>query len=222
MLISVGFLLFLLVLLEKNTQAQWVPLAAAEGRNNLRNRDTSTEGKKNSIISRDSRTKATADTRGNLGPASIVIQKIPGNDWLKDRWQAASDMGGTAIPGAHWVTIDFNRLVRAYRAIVDWETAFANDYRIQVRSSVEDAWTVLYDGTIETDRRRFLTRSETGQSPGVKEKRPLHILHDIDISRGAVTMSLPFRYLQLYIVRPAAGWGVSVWQLDVFGENIVT
>ena len=222
MLISVGSFLLLLVLFAENTQAQWVPLAADESRSNLRNRDTSTAGKKNSIISRDSRTTATADTRGNLGPASIVIQKIPGNDWLKDRWQAASDMGGTAIPGAHWVTIDFNRLVRAYRAVVDWETAFANDYRIQVRISLEEAWTVLYDGTIEADRRRFLTRSETGQSPGVKAKRPLHILHDIDISRGAATMSLPFRFLQLYIDRPAAGWGVSVWQLDVFGENIVT
>ena len=220
MLICVEFLWALLALLIEEVQPQWLPVAAAEDRNYLRNQDTSVSRKKNSIISRDSRTTASADTRGNLGPASVVIQEIPGNDWLKDRWQAASDMGGTAIPGAHWVTIDFNRPVRAYRAIVDWETAYANDYRIQVRTNAEEAWIILYDGTSESDRRRFLTRSETGQSPGVKAKRPLHILHDIDISRGATTMSLPFRFLQLYIDRPAAGWGVSVWQLDIFGENI--
>lgn len=221
MLVCVWFLLALLaLLLTDEVQPQWLRVAVAESRNSLRNQDTSASRKRNSIISRDSRSTATADTRGNLGPAAVVIQEVPGNDWLKDRWQAASDMGGTAIPGAHWVTIDFNRPVRAYRAVVDWETAYANDYRIQVRSSAEEAWMVLYDGTIESDRSRFLTRSETGQSPGVKLKRPLHILHDIDISRGSTTMSLPFRFLQLYIDRPAAGWGVSVWQLDVFGENL--
>ena len=47
------------------------------------------------IISRDIRVKVTADTLGNLGPPSVMIQKFPGSNWIKDRWQAASDMGGT-------------------------------------------------------------------------------------------------------------------------------
>jgi hypothetical protein len=203
-------------MLLRSALPQWVPDVRTY--NNLRARDVR---KMNSIISRDSRTRVTADTRGNLGPASVVIQGVPGTDWLKDRWQAASDMGGTAIPGAHWLTIDFNREVRAYRALVDWETAYAEAYRIQVRSTPDEPWQVLYDGTVATDS-RFMTSSETGQSPGVKAKRPLHIIHDVDISRGASGMTSPFRFLQLFIEKPAAGWGVSVWQIDIFGENTTT
>ncbi len=46
------------------------------------------------IISRCGNVSVTCDARGNLGPCSVLIQKIPGTDWLLDRWQAASDMGG--------------------------------------------------------------------------------------------------------------------------------
>ena len=51
-------------------------------------------------LTRDPRVSATCDVRGNLGPCSVVVQETPGNDWLRDRWQAASDMGGTAIKRA--------------------------------------------------------------------------------------------------------------------------
>jgi hypothetical protein len=27
------------------------------------------------------------------------------------------------------------------------------------------------------------------------------------------------RYLRVYINKPARGWGVSLWQVDVYGEN---
>ena len=50
---------------------------------------------------RDPRVTATCDTRGNLGPCSVVVQpapapscgptiyrRVPGSDWLRDRWQA--------------------------------------------------------------------------------------------------------------------------------------
>ena len=40
---------------------------------------------------------ARCDVRGNLGECGVILNR--GDDWLKDRWQAASDMGGTAIPG---------------------------------------------------------------------------------------------------------------------------
>lgn len=49
--------------------------------------------KKTEIISRVLDVSVTCDTRGNLGPCSVVVQASPGSDWLKDRWQAASDMG---------------------------------------------------------------------------------------------------------------------------------
>ena len=60
----------------------------------------------------------TSSARGNLGPSSVLNQDPPGKDWLKDRWQAASDMGGTAIPGCHWVKLDFSRLLEVLHAIL--------------------------------------------------------------------------------------------------------
>ncbi len=42
-------------------------------------------------------------------------------------------MGGTAIPGRHWVVLDLGRPVRAATAVLDWEAAFAKDYRIEVQ-----------------------------------------------------------------------------------------
>jgi hypothetical protein len=44
---------------------------------------------KSKLLARFDNVISTADVRGNLGPASVVIQKSPGNDWIKDRWQAA-------------------------------------------------------------------------------------------------------------------------------------
>ena len=55
-----------------------------------------------SSLTRDPRVSAACSVRGNLGPCDVVIQGAPGSDWLKDRWQAASDMGGTAIKGRHY------------------------------------------------------------------------------------------------------------------------
>ena len=156
----------------------------------------------------------------------------PGTDWLRDRWQAASDMsvepihhlsvalrssfslnmcvyvsmclgvyiyvththtlalclshtlalslslsltlssyrGGTAIPGHHWVQMDFPSPHLFDQVILDWETAYATAYRIEARrgrrgagSSIssseaeeaeEDAWVVLYDGTLPPGQQR--------------------------------------------------------------------
>ena len=71
---------------------------------------------------------ARCDVRGNLGECGVILNR--GDDWLKDRWQAASDMGGTAIPGPHKVEIDLGRDVRVCSVEIDWETAYAKDYTI--------------------------------------------------------------------------------------------
>ena len=86
------------------------------------------------IISRNPTVTVTSDTRGNLGPCSVVVQDPPGTDWIKDRWQAASDMGGTAIPGVHYVALDFHRTVLAHTVHLDWETAFSGNLRICIIS----------------------------------------------------------------------------------------
>ena len=72
-----------------------------------------------SSLTRDPRVSAACSVRGNLGPCDVVIQGTPGSDWLKDRWQAASDMGGTAIKGRHWIELDLGRSVAARRVLID-------------------------------------------------------------------------------------------------------
>ena len=79
--------------------------------------------------------------------------------------------------------------------------------------------------------------TRTGQSPGVKTIMPLHIIHSINwtttLSGGDVDSTIKYeaegkkddtirtlRYLRLYILKPAVGWGVSLWQLDVFGTYV--
>lgn len=63
----------------------------------------------------------------------MLNQNPPGTDWLNDRWQAASDMGGTAIAGRYWIMLDFSRLaisssILATKVVLDWGTAYATDY----------------------------------------------------------------------------------------------
>jgi len=195
------------------------------------------------LISRSDKVRITSSVRGNLGPASVLNQSPPGKDWIKDRWQAASDMGGTAIKGEHWVMLDFTNLSEVYitKIVLDWETAFAKDYRIEGRTtlppdpknevgSMDDGWCILYDGKLEEDNKNNMsmahrTVEDYGQSPGVKQKLPLHIVHTIEWTpeldeketRGDNKNCHKLKYLRVFIRKPARGWGVSLWQVDVFG-----
>jgi hypothetical protein len=183
-------------------------------------------------LSRSGNVIATADVRGNLGPASVVVQAKPGPDWLHDRWQAASDMHGKNIPGRHWIQLEFPSNIVIESITLDWETAYASDYRIEGSlrpiSSEDDSnnqkgddhhtgndlvWTI-FDGT---DPNQQSARSETksGQSPGVKAKMPLHIVHTIHPILDDAKK--PVRFLRLHILKSVTGWGVSLWQFDVYG-----
>jgi len=154
----------------------------------------------------------TSSVRGNLGPPSVVVQDPPGDDWLRDRWQAASDMHGSAIPGRHFVQLAFPEDVIPTKAILDWEAAYADDYVLEV-SSDGIAWRTLYDGADAAQRRNFRSVKESGQSPGVKKKTPLHVVHTIGpFERGGSAS-----YIRVNIRKPAMGWGVSLWQIDVYG-----
>ena len=65
----------------------------------------------------------TSDVRGNLGPVGVIVQNPRGTEWLKDRWQAASVMGGTAIAGKHWIEMNLNRFVQSETIVLDWKAA---------------------------------------------------------------------------------------------------
>lgn len=192
------------------------------------------------LISRNANVTVTSSARGNLGPPSVLNQEKPGTDWLKDRWQAASDMHGSAIPGTHWVLLDFSSMfsntkgaIRITKAILDWETAFASDYRIETRMDAptsaggeNDDWCLLFDGGKESfgqsGQYPHASVEEHGLSPGVKERLPLHVIHKIYWMEGVHSdvydeQCLSMRYLRIFIRKSARGWGVSLWQVDVYG-----
>lgn len=127
-------------------------------------------------------------------------------------------MGGTAIKGSHWIILDFtNNVNNINKIVLDWESAYCEDYRLEIKLTKEDNnWFVIYNGTNPNDIIRRTT-IKSGQSPGVKYKMSLHIKDTIDFNNIDIK---PFRYLRLYIVKPAHFWGVSLWQFDVYGEVI--
>ncbi|KAL3923546.1 MAG: hypothetical protein SGARI_006198 [Bacillariaceae sp.] len=160
----------------------------------------------------------TADVRGNLGPANVVIQG--GNDWLKDRWQAASNMHGQNIPGKHWIIMEFTEPIVVSKMVLDWETAYCKDYVVEGSMEAivdgednhDDNLLTLFDGREPNDQ-AIRSEQKFGQSPGVKQKMPLHIVHTIPF----VHSSKPVKYLRLHILKSVTGWGVSLWQWDIYG-----
>ena len=168
-------------------------------------------------LSRTGKVVATADVRGNLGPASVVVQPHPGKDWIHDRWQAASDMHGTAIKGVHWILLDFGEEVVADEIILDWEAAYSERYRLEAslipitaETTMDQVW-IVFDA-LDPLHKAQIRIEKKGKSPGVKTETPLHVIH-----KFRAQTSKPFRYLRLYILGSAMGWGVSLWQFDVIG-----
>ena len=164
---------------------------------------------------------ATADVHGNLGAPAVVVQEPQGTDWLKDRWQAASDMHGTAIGGQHWVKVQLAALSTVLRVRLDWESAFCDDYVLEATENVKgtDAWFPLFDtrNTATLSRR---TKREWGQSPGVESKVSLHIVHDLDTRPNNSGRAEPIRWVRLTMRKPAMGWGVSLWQISLWGHCV--
>ena len=170
------------------------------------------------LLSRNpKRVKISTDVRGNLGPPQVMIQNPPGKDWIHDRWQAASNMHGKAIPGQHWVMLEFDEPVVVSKIVLDWEAAYSDTYVI--KGSLEEISKenltggqvyTLFDSRVSTEGRQV---EEHGQSPGVKKKTPLHVVHTIN----EMNHNWPIKYLRIGILNSAMGWGVSLWQVDVYG-----
>ena len=133
---------------------------------------------------------AISDVRGNLADPSVVTNGKQG-DWLKDRWQAAKNMQGLAIPGPHFLEVDLEATCVIDRVVVDYEKAYAKDYAV-MGLAPSGGWAKLAAGR------------------DAAEARPAdqHIVHTL-----AVPSSAAFTKIKLDVVRPAARWGVSVWEL---------
>ena len=152
----------------------------------------------------------TTDVRGNLGPPESMLNN--GTDWIKDRWQAASDMHGTAIKGVHWVHLDFQRLVTVSTVILDWEAAYSDDYKIEGRLKDGEEYFNLFDSDNDGQQRKT---SEAGQSPGVKAKTPLHIIHTIEM----IKESDKIQQIRIWIRSSTMDWGVSLWEVKLLGRK---
>ena len=87
---------------------------------------------------------ADADVLVFLCAASVVTSSAV-QDWLKDRWQAAKDMSGSPIPGPHWVSVQLDDSQSLHSVVLDWETAFADDWALSVRKAGEDTWIDVFD-----------------------------------------------------------------------------
>ena len=170
------------------------------------------------LLSRDQQgVEVTTDVGGNLGPPSVLNQVVPGKDWLKDRWQAASDMHGTEIKGQHWVELDFTRMREQHAAVwpayavLDWETAVSTDYVVSGRRRLADegdAWTVLFDS-----KKHAYDTTTSGKSPGVKKEMPLHYIHNATLRQEPKLIDA----IRIVIRSSDHGWGVSLWQVDIYG-----
>jgi hypothetical protein len=198
------------------------------------------------LLSTINTTHITTDVRGNLGPPEVMLRG--GTDWLKDRWQAASDMHGTAIQGHHQVLLAFKFVVQVDSIVLDWEAAYSKDYLLEAAMS-DLVWYTLYDSDVSSsssssqnsdhhDGGTFLalvSTEETGESPGVNFKTPLHIIHTLaqqqqqqqqQGSRHQAPNVVPekdppkLQYLRLTIRKSAMGWGVSLWRVQVFGWRL--
>ena len=152
-----------------------------------------------------------ASVRGNLGPPDVMLRD--GDDWLKDRWQAASDMHGTAIKGPHWVHLKFSSPVAVNKIVLDWEAAYSDDYRL-VATTLRNESRTIFDSKRAVPGSHLSTHS-WGQSPGVKTKTPLHVEHSLMLSSSTL-----LRELRLEIRNSAMGWGISLWKIAVIGHEV--
>lgn len=176
---------------------------------------------------------ATADVRGNLGPASVVTSPDVG-DWLKDRWQAAVDMTGRPIRGSHWVEVDLGRPCVVARVVLDWEVAYASQYVVQGRLGSSGPWAdiVTHKAAVVSTKRRF-------SHPKQAKK---HVVHTLDVpsasARPAAGVTAPtaaadppaveidtsatsaVRYVRVVTKRNGSQWGVSLWRFEVYGVEV--
>ena len=149
----------------------------------------------------------TASTQGQLAPPDVVLSPVV-THWLQHRWQAASDMSGTPVPGPHWLQFDLQHsAVTISRVIIDYEVALSVDYYVSVWCDASHMWVTVFDSKDKRDSHNI--------NSNVKSKQ--HIIHDIRINYNEKTDCRLFSKIRLDIRRPATRFGTSVWHFDALG-----
>eukprot|EP00520_Triparma_pacifica_P013395 CAMPEP_0118664600 /NCGR_PEP_ID=MMETSP0785-20121206/18109_1 /TAXON_ID=91992 /ORGANISM="Bolidomonas pacifica, Strain CCMP 1866" /LENGTH=182 /DNA_ID=CAMNT_0006558537 /DNA_START=223 /DNA_END=768 /DNA_ORIENTATION=- len=98
----------------------------------------------------------TSSVPGNLSPPTVILSSSK-DDWLKDRWQAAKDMTGIAIPGEHWLAYEFNDPIGTIEYVeVAWEKADCKDWSLQYENE-NGEWVTCYESSQELHTRTAQT-----------------------------------------------------------------
>lgn len=145
----------------------------------------------------------TSDVRGNLGPASVITNDVV-SDWLKDRWQAASNMNGDPIPGEHWLEVDLGGNYRVKKFLIDWEKAYSSDYSVYgglKRYSAGDSF--------------LLASAKLSKTLSISDQ---HIINEISVQDQKILLH-DVRYVTLVIHSPATRWGSSLWRFHIYGQQ---
>ena len=87
-----------------------------------------------------------------------------------------------------WIRVDLGSVQSIDQVVLDWETAYASGYRIEV-SDDGAGWSTIHS-----------TTTSTGGDENI----------DVDGSG---------RYLRLWVTERATQWGISLWELQVFGPG---
>jgi len=168
---------------------------------------------------------ATSDVRGNLGEANVITSEKM-DDWLADRWQAASNMGGKPIPGMHWVEVDLQRLCKVSSILIDWEEAFSQHWTLQGKRS-DGKCAALSSGGDE-GWVAIARSSEAFKPPFAPKYTPKHILQAVKIRDGHTgngdkdDCSAPhYDKVRLVISKPSTRFGSSIWRLQIHGFEVL-
>ena len=175
---------------------------------------------------------------------------IPGEHWIHLDFSSASAVFDTRPTETTRNTQQKGRSsVTIERIVLDWETAYADEYILEgaldplppitntkSRNATSKIWTIFDSrtkqqkhgesssaGSVATSSMATRTITESGFSPGVAAKLPLHYVHDISLEDApGAQHHTPIRYVRLRILHSATGWGVSLWQFDVYGSRVIT
>lgn len=157
--------------------------------------------------------RAVASVGGNLGPASVVLSESVA-DWLADRWQIAGDMSGSPLPVPQWIAIHFmqgdDQPARfcVDHLLLDWETAFASEYTLELLDGTSDA-----PGSAGAWHTIFFEHAGRG-GPG------LHNNHTITAGqlKSSIDSDLCGTAIRLTILCNGTQWGSSLWRFLVYGK----
>jgi hypothetical protein len=157
-------------------------------------------------------------------------KQIPGEHWIQLEFE-----GNTAVV-ADKIVLDWETayadeyvLEASLESISSSDKSHHDASDSDSHGDSDNTW-ILFDGRKKQDVATMRSVTESGKSPGVDEPRPLHVVHEIQLLSGGSANNnntntnnnkapkhKPFRFLRLHILKSVTGWGVSLWQFDVYG-----